>query len=144
MFNLKIVQVKEESMTPRLKNNAFLLIKKNYSFRKLSRNDIVVFRSNLDKNYLFIKRIIGKPGDLIQILNTGQILINTASEPQTKDSKQKTDSWVQFSWDLSEKEFIVLGDNRSVSEDSRKFGPINYEQIIGKAIFNLTSLRFLK
>ena len=69
------------------------------------------------------------------------------TNPQTSqrqvERKPEDISWIQFEWKLGKKEFIMLGDNRSVSEDSRTFGPITFEHIIGKAIFNLTSLKFL-
>lgn len=144
MFNLKIVQVKEESMSPRLKNNAFLLVKTNYLLKDLSRDNIIVFRSTLNDNLLLIKRIIGTPGDLIQISNTGKILINSQFNFEIAEEKENNDFWIQYEWSLGKKEFIVLGDNRDKSEDSRKFGPITHEQIVGKAIFNLSAFRFLK
>ena len=130
-------------MNPILKNNAFLLIRKNLPLKKISRNMIIIFRSPIQKDLLFIKRVVGLPGDAIQILNTGAILVNSIEMFGNPEKSVPNDSWVQFEWKLKANEFIVLGDNRDKSVDSRNFGPISFDQIIGKVVFNLTTLRIL-
>ncbi len=113
-----------------------------YRFSDPERFDIVVFPYKYAENTFFIKRIIGLPGETVQILPNGDILINgevleenygkeviqpdrlgTAGEPIT----------------LGEDEYFVLGDNRNDSMDSRypNVGPIKKEEFIGKAVFRL-------
>ena len=104
---------------------------------------IIIFRSPIQKDLLFIKRVVGLPGDAIQILNTGAILVNSIEMFGNPEKSVPNDSWVQFEWKLKANEFIVLGDNRDKSVDSRNFGPISFDQIIGKVVFNLTTLRIL-
>lgn len=130
-------------MKPTLNENDLVLIKKNIRINKLTRNSIIIFTSPYQNNINFIKRLIGLPGDLIQITNTGILIVNSNREIIITKEESK-DEWIQYEWKLLNNEFIVLGDNFHESNDSRKFGPINFNQIIGKAIFSLKPIKFLK
>lgn len=131
-------QVYGNSMVPTLQNGDYILTNKiSYRFHLPQRGDIVVFKTHANPARDFIKRIIGLPGEKILVKN-GKVFVN---------GKQLQESYLApntptFSGSLLKegKEFIippkkyfVLGDNRINSSDSRDFGPISQEDIIGKA-----------
>ena len=139
-FVLERVRVRNHSMEHTLEENDIVLIDKiSYRFREPERFDIIVFPYEDDVYY--IKRVIGLPGETVQILPDGTIIIDgkklvesygkeiitetgTAAEPRT----------------LGEDEFFVLGDNRNDSRDSRwpDVGNIHKSKIIGKAVLRLS------
>ena len=97
-----------------------------YRFNDPERFDVVVFPYKYAEDTFFIKRVIGLPGETVQILEDGSILINgevLEEEPIL----------------LGENEYFVMGDNRNDSMDSRypNVGPITKDEMIGKAVFRL-------
>lgn len=110
------------------------------SFRDLERQDVVVFRYPLDNSKFFIKRIIGLPGEKVQIKN-GLITIFNSENPEgfVLDEKEylplglKTKGEVNI--EIKENEYFVLGDNRGASSDSRSWGTLPKSDMIGKVIF---------
>lgn len=121
------------SMKPTLHEGEYLLIsKQTHKIWPLKRGDIIVFRypRNLEKNY--IKRLIGLPGETVE-LRGGKLYIDGELTPEpwlVSESRGPTGKW-----QLGEDEYFVMGDNRSNSSDSRTWGPIHSAHIIGKAIF---------
>ena len=110
----------------------------SYLFSEPERFDVVVFRFPDDESYLFVKRIIGLPGERIDIIN-GQVFIDESSYP--------LDEWyllepVHLTMDQSflvpENSYFVLGDNRNFSHDSRRWANsyLPQENILGRAIFS--------
>jgi len=124
--------VEGRSMSPTLEDGQFLLISRmDYWFNEPLRGDIAVFHLN-DTD--LIKRIIGLPYETVEF-RQGQVYINGAMLdepylPETCSIRHCPDSF----WQLGADEYFVLGDNRNHSRDSRFFGAITRQNVIGKAI----------
>ena len=138
MLFYKLVRVQEKSMEPTLIHNNVLLLKKNVSLNKLQRNDIIVFKSPVQENFCLVKRIIGLPNENIKIYSNNTYIVNNQKSSSTYNNDSET--WIQYDWNLSSDEFAVLGDNLIESQDSRFFGPIHFESIIGKIVLKLKPL----
>jgi signal peptidase I len=123
-------------MEPALRDGQYLLVNKlAYKFSHPRRGDIVVFPSPQDRRRVLIKRIVGLPGEEVAIVS-GQVYINGVALDEPYILKANANG----SWGprvLGPNEYLVLGDNRDNSNDSRSFGPISEEDIIGKAWFSL-------
>lgn len=127
--------VEGASMQPNFETGQFLIVSRlNYLFGQPEYGDIVVFHypNNPDKDY--IKRIIGLPGDTVEIRDT-RVLVNgeELNEPYINEPCRplqcKDETWV-----LADDEYFVMGDNRNHSSDSRSFGPVQAEFIVGEAL----------
>ena len=124
--------VKGASMEPNYEDHEYLLIDEiTYHFRNPIRGEVVVFKYPNDTSQYFIKRVIGLPGENISI-SDNQIFVNgkklnevtyLASSVQTSGSINMT---------LEPNQFLLLGDNRQASLDSRIFGPVDRKYIVGK------------
>ena len=88
-----------------------------------------------DQATVYIKRIIGTPGDLINIESNGSILVNDI-ELEIKNVNNTNNGDI-FEIKLADNEYFLVGDNRDNSFDSRMFGPILSDRIIGKAYFKI-------
>ena len=88
-----------------------------------------------DQAIIFIKRIVGTPGDQIKIESNGSIFVNNI-ELEIKNVNN-TNNGDKFEIKLSDNEYFLIGDNRDNSFDSRMFGPISSDRIIGKAYFKI-------
>ncbi len=131
--------VKGQSMEPNFENGDYLIIDEiSYRFQEPLRGEVVVFKYPQDPSQRYIKRIIGLPGETI-IIEDGKVTILNWQGSQVLDesgylsSSIQTPGKVQIT--LAENEYFVLGDNRSVSADSRSWGPLPEEKIIGRVIF---------
>lgn len=120
------IKVNGTSMYPTLKPNELMILNKIELKRGIRRWDIVVVKE--DNKYI-IKRVIGLPGESVAYLD-GKLYINE-KEVEDEYSLTKTSDFNEMY--LGENEYFVMGDNRSVSADSRVIGPVIEEQIIGKA-----------
>lgn len=133
---LQNTRVDGHSMEPTLHDGQYLMVNKlAYRLGQPARGDIVVFPSPQDGGRALIKRVIGLPGEEIYI-SDGQVYINGARlmEPYLADTRSLGD-WGPTV--LKEGEYLVLGDNRNNSNDSRNFGPVQKEALIGKAWFSI-------
>ena len=128
-FIITPVRVQGPSMNNTLENGDILLL---YKLGKLNRNDIAVLKDVSDDEAI-IKRVIGLPGETIEIVD-GVIYIND-KELEDKHSIGDTRSYNRIT--LADDEYFLLGDNRTVSKDSRYFGPVKASNIKGKVIFRL-------
>ena len=131
----KVFLVSGISMEPTLTNNEKILVyRKAYLFSKPHRGDIVLVSAD---NQIFVKRIIATGGQLIEIKD-GKVFLNgeIIDEPYAKNSYTFGNQNIV----LPEDHYYVLGDNREPNEstDSRIFGPINKENILGKVIYNIS------
>ena len=130
-------EVEGASMENTLHNGDNLIVDKlSYRFRDPERFDIIVFPYQYKEDTYFIKRIIGMPGETVQITDKGEILINGEELVESygreviKDPGLASDPIT-----LGEDEYFVMGDNRNYSKDSRfpDVGNIKRADIIGKA-----------
>lgn len=121
------VRVDGNSMRKTLEDGDILLL---YKMAKFERNDIIVLDEKED-NEIIIKRIIALPGETIKIQN-GKIYIND-KEYNDEFAYGDTSDYEQVT--LGENEYFILGDNRLISKDSRYFGTITEDEIIGKIVF---------
>lgn len=137
-FVLTPISIDGDSMEPTLHSRDFLMMERvSYYFNEPERFDIVVFKATKQKDY--IKRVIGVPGDRIEYKDN-QLYINnekvneyflTQTESFTNDFTVED---IEPSYDIiPENHFLVLGDNRSNSTDSRTIGLIPKENIMGRA-----------
>lgn len=130
-FFIKPFYVKGASMEPTFHDHEYLVIDEiSYRFKEPVRGDVVVFKYPRDPKQFFIKRIVGLPGETVQITGNavyinGEKLDEPYLDPNTET---KTDDVKTLQAD----EYYVLGDNRSFSLDSRTFGPLPNEYIVGK------------
>lgn len=130
--------VKGASMEPSFEDGDYLIINEvSYRFKKPVRGEVIVFRFPEDPKQFFIKRIIGLPGETVEIRNNGIIVSNEDSpagfildESGYLDPVQTTEGGLKIK--LEEEEYFVLGDNRIHSSDSRRWGSLNESFIIGK------------
>lgn len=107
-----------------------------YVFDPPQRGDIIVFHDE-DSGEFLIKRVVGRPGEVIEI-RRGQTLIDgrPIEEPYVKNTSRDSMSALR----LDDGEFFMMGDNRPYSRDSRSTGPVDAENIVGKAWFSFWPL----
>lgn len=124
------------SMEPNFQSGEYLLIDEiSYRFREPQRGEVVVFKYPKDSSVLFIKRIIGLPGETVEI-NDGKVIIYNLEFPKGKVLEEpyiKSDTVGNLKISLKKDEYFVLGDNREHSSDSRSWGPVPRKNIIGRA-----------
>lgn len=151
LFRLFIIQpflIDGPSMEPNFYDNEYLLVNKITSrFFGYQRGDVVIFKNPQDKKLIFIKRIIGLPGEKIEI-EKGKIKITNAENPKgiiLKESYLPSDIFTSsadgFQKSLNSDEYLVFGDNRKNSLDSREFGPVSKKLIIGKVWFSFKTFK---
>ena len=153
VFLVQPYQVKGSSMLPNFENGENLLANKiGYRFNDPRRGEVVVFKAPQNLSYDYIKRIIGLPGETVLIKNS-QISINNQL---LDESSYLPDDFItrggrflgeNQSYVLKNNEYFVLGDNRDHSSDSRDWGIVPQQDIIGKAWFvywPLNHMRLIK
>jgi signal peptidase I len=135
LFLYQPVRVEGTSMMPRLENHDRLFINKFvYHLEAINRGDVVVFHYPLDPSKSYIKRVIGLPGDRVRITD-GRVWLNgkLLHEPYVPARYRDDDSMATM---IVPKDcYFVMGDHRSISSDSRAFGPVERSLIYGKAEF---------
>lgn len=141
-FLIQPFYVKGASMEPNFHDHEYLIINEiTYQFNQPDRGDIIVFRYPKNPQEFFIKRVIGLPGEKVQIKD-GNVYIHNKANP---DGVLLDESYLpqglktygyseEETTELGEKEFFVLGDNRGSSKDSRSFGPVNESFVVGKVM----------
>jgi signal peptidase I len=130
-FSVQTFRVDGESMMPGLNTDEYVLVNKlAYLFHGPSRGDVIVFQYPVDPRQDFIKRVIGLPGDTIKITPT-QVYVNGVllREPYISQAENPTVESIT----LKPNQYFVMGDNRPKSSDSRSWGPVPSNYIIGKA-----------
>lgn len=140
LFLIQPHQVKGSSMYPNFVDGEYILTDKiSYRFRLPARGDIIVFKAPRDHEIDFIKRIIGLPGEVVKV--TGDVVyVNDKQLPEPylpKDYVTKPGNFLTNDQNVivPPDEYFVFGDNRSHSSDSREWGFVKKEEIIGKAWF---------
>jgi len=132
--------VKGASMEPTFNDGDYVLIDEiSYSFRDPQRGEVMIFRSPQDRSQFFIKRVVGLPGEQIQIKDNGVFIYNKQNpEGITLDETEYLDPNTQTLGNLriniDDNEYFVLGDNRLHSSDSRLWGGVNRSLITGRVL----------
>lgn len=127
--------VSGNSMHPNFTGGDYLFVDEiSYRLREPKRGEVVVFRAPPNPSTRYIKRIIGLPGETIKI-REGEVEI--IGEEVLDESDYLTSENYTFSHDiqLRDDEYFVLGDNRPFSADSRNWGPLPEENLVGRSIF---------
>lgn len=143
--------VEGESMEPTFKDNEYLIVYEHgykqiglfgWVFLRPSeefkRGDVAVFHPPVDDKKYYIKRVIGLPGEAIAIVG-GQVVVYS---PQSPEGEILTEKYISPDSELIDMpktplaadEYFVMGDNRMFSFDSRNFGPIHKDKMIGKVL----------
>lgn len=130
------------SMQPTFSTGDYLLIDQlTYNFNPPQREDVVVFRYPNDPSKFFIKRIIGLPGETVKVTSSSTTIMNdehpdgfSLEEPYTLPDDTGRN---QVSEKLDDDEYFVLGDNRNSSSDSRTWGALSDEYLVGRAYLQL-------
>jgi signal peptidase I len=135
VFLYQPVKVEGTSMMPSLDDQERIFVNKFvYRWEPIERGDIVVFRYPRDPSKSYIKRVIGVPGDRIRI-DSGQVYVN--GEPIDEDyvPPAYADERSYSEITVPPRSYFMLGDHRSMSNDSRDFGSVKEGYIFGKAVF---------
>jgi signal peptidase I len=137
LFIYQPVKVEGTSMMPTLDDQERIFINKfvyRFHFGDIDRGDTVVFWFPGDPTKSYIKRVIGMPGDRVEVdqgkvMVNGQALVENYVPPEFRDQSSMSERVIP------EDEFFVLGDHRSSSNDSRAWGMVPRRYIYGKAVF---------
>jgi len=140
LFIMQPNQVKGASMEPTFQSGEYIFTSKiTYKFRPMQKGDVVIFKSPKNPDIEYIKRVMGLPGDKVLVQNS-EVYIN---------GQQISENYISAKTNLWEGGFLkegvtvtipdgfifVMGDNRPRSSDSREFGPININSIIGQVFY---------
>ena len=135
VFLYQPVQVEGTSMAPLLTDQERIFINKFvYRFEPIHRGDVVTFWYPLDTSQSFIKRVIGLPGDTIDI-KAGELYVNGKHVGEPYVPARYFDDSSYGPVKIPPDEYFVMGDHRDSSNDSRIFGPVARKYIYGKAVF---------
>lgn len=157
--------VQGASMEPNFENSQYLIVKefgyKKISigtenkellavgpFKQLERQTPVVFRYPKNPKQYFIKRVIGLPGEKVEV-NDGKVTIYNAENPNgfVLDEKRYLSDTVKtkpdITMNLADDQYFVMGDNRNASSDSRSWGPVPEKDIVGKVLLRAWPLNKL-
>jgi len=135
VFLYQPVKVEGTSMAPLLSDQERIFINKFvYRFEDIHRGDVVVFWYPLDRSKSFIKRVIGLPGETVDIRH-GLLYVNGQLIPEPYVPPQYTDVTDFGPVKVPTDSYFVMGDHRISSNDSRVFGPVASQFIYGRAVF---------
>ncbi len=140
LFVAQFHKVSGNSMIPTMQNGDYLITEKiSYRFRDPKYGEIVVLKNPRDESQDFIKRIIAVPGDTIQISNNKIYINNRPLEEKYLPAETKSPAGAFVNEGATIKaagnQYFVVGDNREHSSDSREWGPVTKEEIVGRAFF---------
>jgi signal peptidase I len=135
IFLYQPVRVEGTSMLPMLEDQDRLFVNKlAYRVGEIHRGDVVVFLYPRDHEKSYIKRVIALPGDDLKI-DHGVVFLNGDELKEKYVPRQYEDERSMTETVIPPNEYFVMGDHRSISSDSRDFGPVERELIYGKAAF---------
>ena len=140
-FVLPVLRVTGNSMTPTLENGTVVICKKT---TKLERGDVIAFYYN---NKLLLKRIIGLPGDVIDMKADGTVYLNgELLEEDYIDSSSYGENDITYPYQVPEDRYFVMGDHRATSVDSRSktIGCVSEEVILGKVKASVWPIKKIK
>lgn len=135
------VRVENISMQPTLHEGEFILVNKlAYRLGNFQRGDIIIFHYPRNPVEDYIKRVIGLPGDTVQV-NDGHVFVNgqMLDEPYIAAPPQYSNTWK-----IPENQIFVLGDNRNQSSDSHSWGYVPANYVVGRALIIYWPLKELR
>lgn len=147
LFVFQPFLVRGESMEPNYHNGDYLIVDQlSYRFGEPERGEVVVLKFPFDQKQRFIKRIVGLPGESVEVKD-GKVVLYKAdgseavvlNESSYLPKGSETPGALRI--DLKEGEYFVLGDNRPSSSDSRKWGVLSENLIVGRVFLNVFSLQ---
>jgi len=141
-FIIQPFMVEGASMQPNFHNRDYLIVNEiSYRFIEPKRGEVIVLKNPDNPKQFFIKRIIGLPGESLKIEDGDIYIKNVGASDFVKinefdylPNKQKTFGSLD-AINLENDEYFVMGDNRGNSKDSRIFGPLKRDLIIGRVLF---------
>jgi signal peptidase I len=133
--------VRGDSMVPTFHSGDYLIVDQlTYRFDEPARGDVIIMRYPKDESVYFIKRIIGLPGETVELQGTRVIVRKPGSDPLILEQSYLADVSHRpeyATYALTEDEYFVMGDNRDESSDSRVWGPLPKKDVIGRALVRL-------
>ncbi len=147
MFIAQPFVVNGASMDPTFVNGQYLIVDQlSYRFKDPGRGEVIIFKYPLNPSKYFIKRVIGLPGERLEVQNGTTVIYNnenpggiTLSEPYIQYKKSDT-----FTITLADSQYFVMGDNRIGSSDSRAWGPLPIENIVGRPLVRLFPIKSIE
>lgn len=129
------------SMEETFHNNDYLIVDQiSYRFEGPKRGDVIIFKYPRDHSKYFIKRLIGLPGDTV-VIDGSDVIIKNSENPEGIKLDESYAALGENRFDqtteLGEDEYFVMGDNRDHSSDSRVWGILKKEEIVGRAVVRL-------
>jgi signal peptidase I len=135
VFLYQPVRVEGTSMLPELVDQERIFVNKFvYRVGEIERRDIVVFHYPLDPSRSYIKRVIGIPGDVVEI-RRGELWLNGERIQEDYVPSEYYDARTYGPYRIEAGAYFVMGDHRDRSNDSRMWGPVPEDNIYGKAVF---------
>ncbi|HEV7701975.1 MAG TPA: signal peptidase I [Candidatus Paceibacterota bacterium] len=144
VFVIEPFVVSGSSMFPTFQNGDYLIVDKiSYELGNPDRDDVVIFRYPNDTTKFFIKRIIGLPGETVDIKGNAITITNKdhAAGFKLDEPYIKQDFTSDMHFVLKDDEYFVMGDNRNASSDSRFWGPVKRNLMTGRAFVRLLPLK---
>lgn len=132
--------VRGDSMVPTFESGDYLIVDQlSYRFSEPERGDVIIMRYPKDESVYFIKRIIGLPGETVELQGERIIVRRPGQEPLTLSQPYLTNPHrpEYATYALTDDEYFVMGDNRNESSDSRVWGPLPKKDVIGRAYLRL-------
>ncbi len=134
--------VRGASMEPTFFGNEYLIVDQlTYRFEDPERGDVIILRYPRDESIFFIKRVIGLPGETVEIVGTSVVIQRGDDAPPLilneefiPEEKLQNEFGI---YTLKEEEYFVLGDNRRESSDSRSWGVLTRDKVVGRAALRL-------
>lgn len=126
-------RVHGDSMQPRLQHGDLLhVVPRSLTRNGYRRGSVVVVKSPARDDSLWVKRVVGLPGEFVEVREDGSVLIDDTPLREPYRSPAKTSGGDALPWLCDPDEYFLMGDNRSDSGDSRRYGPIPSDRIIGR------------
>ncbi len=134
--------VRGQSMEPNFQNGNYLIVDEiSYRLRNPQRGEVIVFKYPMNPSQRYIKRIVGLPNETVEIQDGKVSVYNQNGVPQIIDEFNYLPESIQtlgnIELKLADSEYFVLGDNRPLSSDSRRWGVLPRENIIGRVFLRV-------
>lgn len=133
LLSVQLVRVNGDSMLPALRHGQWVRVdRRACKNAPPQRFDVIRFEDPSRPGRWPVKRVVGLPGEHV-VLDRGALTVNGAPVPEPHLPQQQRDS-ENHEWQLKEGEYVVLGDNRTASTDSRRYGPVRRAAMLGRVL----------